>query len=611
MKLKKHRGKKRFFAKACVVVAAGLCLLGQVSCNKSNVTTTDQSVSGVSAERVTAPVPPRLKRLLKYYDDHFDDQRQLLQEKFLSPGYHSGMAPGTSVHPVRESFYYAVGLLQRRGAGDVGRAKLILKQLLPLQQTKHEQLGYGAWPWLLEEPLEKMDSIDLNWADFCGSAIAQILIEHRQQLNDADLEKRLRAALRHAAIAIRERNVGAQYTNIAVLGGGVCAIAGEVLQDDDLLDYGRTRLQNVVVENDKVDSFAEYNSPPYGKVVIGESERILQLVKDKRTRQAAETIRLKAWEMFADSFHLPTQQWAGPHSRHSHRRLTTSLLDFFNDRIDFQIAPHPKAPVEKPRGYGIVTPLPCPDRLLAKIKTSDQYPKFLRRVFSLDRNGRPFFVGKAWADSQSNIASINRASFWTQRQPVNGYWRTDQDPAVAFRLRFLKDGRDFASMGVRSSQEQNRVLCALHSLPGRGDWHRSLDRPKSGIFRAKDLRVVIELAGNEVKAIETAAGTFALQAGRHELVVVTSGGKFLGESVEWKIANQESLSAVEAVCYSGTERDFDFNELIDIEIAFALQLQEIGTEMQTHDRPQMQLGEQRIDVRWAGLKVAVPTKDGS
>ena len=124
--------------------------------------------------------------------------------------------------------------------------------------------------------------------------------------------------------------------------------------------------------------------------------------------------------------------------------------------------------------------------LLAKIKATAPYPKFLRRVFSLDRNGRPFYVGATWADSKSTIASISRASFWTQRQPVVGYWKTGQDPAVNFRVRFFKDGRDFASMGVRTSQRQNRVLCALHSLSGRGDWHRSLDRPENGIYRAKD-----------------------------------------------------------------------------------------------------------------------------
>ena len=597
MKLQNFGHRKRFYTWAFTIVVVTVFLLSHVSC--------DKAVAAI--QQATTP-SARLQRLLKYYDDHFDNQEQLLQEQFISPGYHSGIARGTTVHPVRESFYYAIGLLQRGRPEDVSRSKAILTQLLPLQQVRPDQSGYGAWPWLLEEPLEKMDSVDLNWADFCGSAIAQILVDHRQQLNDADLEKRMRVALGHAATAIRKRNVGPQYTNIAVLGGGVCAVAGEVLKDEGLLRYGRRRLQNVVIENEKVDSFAEYNSPPYGKVVIGESERILQLVNDKETRQAAEAIRVKAWEMFADSFHLPTQQWAGPHSRHNYRRLTTTLLAFLNERVDFEIKPHPNAPVERPRGYAVVTPLPCPEMLLAKIKATAPYPKFLRRVFSLDRNGRPFYVGATWADSKSTIASISRASFWTQRQPVVGYWKTDQDPAVNFRVRFFKDGRDFASMGVRTSQRQNRVLCALHSLSGRGDWHRSLDRPENGIFRAKDLRVRIELEGEGVRAFKLQAGTFALQAGENELTVVPGGGTFLGKPVVWKINHQPNLVAVEAVCYSGQEQAFGFNELLDVQIAFGLQLQELGAEREAFAAPELKLGKQRIDVKWSGLHVAVPAK---
>ena len=242
VKLRNSQHKKRFYVVSCTIAVVAIFL-------------------SISAWRDMAPVKQPssagLQRLLKYYDAQFDNQQQLLQEQFISSGYHSGIATGAAVHPIRESFYYAVGLLQRGRPEDISRSKAILVQLLPLQQTRPDQPGYGAWSWLLEEPLEKMDSIDLNWADFCGSAIAQILVDHRHQLHDADLEKQMREALRHAATAIRKRNVGAQYTNIAVLGGGVCAVAGEVLEDDDLLRYGRRRLQSVVIHNHKVDSFAE------------------------------------------------------------------------------------------------------------------------------------------------------------------------------------------------------------------------------------------------------------------------------------------------------------------------------------------------------------------
>ena len=147
MKLQNSRHIKQSYARAFMAVVVSAVSLNQVSCDRTVVAPADQ--------------PARLQRLLKYYDDHFDNQQQLLQVQFVSPGYHSVIARGTLVHPIRESFYYAVGLLQRGRTEDVSRSKVMLTQLLSLQQTQPNQPGYGAWPWLLEEPIEKMDSICL------------------------------------------------------------------------------------------------------------------------------------------------------------------------------------------------------------------------------------------------------------------------------------------------------------------------------------------------------------------------------------------------------------------------------------------------------------------
>ena len=511
-----------------------------------------------------------LQRLLEYYDQHYDASHQMLEVDFSGPGYHSNIAQGTSVHPTRESLYYAVALFQRGKPSDISRAKAIVEQVLSLQQIDATREAYGVWPWLKEEPLEKMGSIDLNWADFCGSAIAQILVAHNPLLDDPALEKQMIAALGHAAKAIRKRDVGAGYTNIAVLGGGVCATAGEVLKDPAMLAYGRTRLENVVAFTEKIDGFAEYNSPPYGKVVIGECERILQLAGDERVRQAAETIRVAAWQMIADSFHPPTQQWAGPHSRHSHRRLTNTLVMFLNERTGLNIQPHPRGPSERPRGYGIVTPIPCPSNLLKKIQTPIRELRFLQRTFLLGRDGRPSIVGKTWLAPDACLGSVNRSSFWTQRQPVVGYWQTPNDPAVAFRVRFLHDGQSFSSMAVRAIQDQYRVLFVVHSLKDRGDWHRTLDRTPDGKFEAEDFRLRLELEGSKVSAVKRTGGRFALRAGDREVVIFPARSSFLGQPVVWKCSNKPNLAVVEGICYSGNAKKFDFSQLLDVQLAACL-----------------------------------------
>jgi hypothetical protein len=64
------------------------------------------------------------------------------------------------------------------------------------------------------------------------------------------------------------------------------------------------------------------------------------------------------------------------------------------------------------------------------------------------------------------------------------YWKTEDDPAVVLRLRFLHDGRDFASMGIRSIQDGPRVLSKFYPIENAGNWHPSLDRPENGLFHA-------------------------------------------------------------------------------------------------------------------------------
>ena len=551
---------------------------------------------------------PWLTRLLRYYDQHYDPSEQMLKVPFHTTGYHSRIAEGTEVHPTRESLYYAVALFQRGQTVDITTANGILRKILSLQETDEANKFYGVWPWLLEEPLQEMSSVDLNWADFCGSAIAQILVQHQHLLADKKLILQLKESLNRSAIAIRNRNVNAGYSNIAVLGGGVCAIAGEILEDPELLEYGRSRLKKVVLLTEQIKGFAEYNSPTYGKVVIGECERILQLAKDHQVRESAETIRGAAWQIFAESFHLATQQWAGPHSRLSQRRLTDTLVMFLNHRTGLTIKPHPRAMKERPRGYGIVTPIDCPETLLANLKESAKNTLVLNRIFKFGVDGNPAIFGTTWKAVDACLASVNRASFWTQRKPISAYWRTKDDPAVAFQVRFLHDGKNFASIGVRAVQNENRILFAVHSLQNRGDWHRTLDRPADGLFEAKDFRLRLELDGQGISCEKLSEGRFALSAGDKRIDVFAANSSFLGQPVKWQCSEYEDGVSVEAICYSGEKRSFDFNELVKMQLAAAIELREIDDSEQTADvaSPIFVGSPNRDEVRWEGLKVAVP-----
>ena len=108
----------------------------------------------------------------------------------------------------------------------------------------------------------------------------------------------------------------------------------------------------------------------------------------------------------------------------------------------------------------------------------------LRRTFVRGETPQDSTIGTTWLTADACLGSINRGTFWTQCRPLIGYWKTDSDPAVVLRLRFLHDGQDFASMSVATAQSGGKSLAVVYPLRNRGDWHPTLDRPADGLFSA-------------------------------------------------------------------------------------------------------------------------------
>ena len=578
-----------------------------------------------------APPPPgkqlraNLTRLLDHYDTRYDDDVKMLRVFFKSPGYHTRLLSGADVHPTRESLIYALGLLQRNEKGDASRAAAIIERVLALQDRKQGSRTRGTWPYLLEEPIEQMASVDMNWADFCGVQLAHMLLKHKQKL-PAPLIEHMRSSLKEAVTAIRRRDVQPGYTNIAVLGAVVCAASSELFNEPKLLAYARKRMQAVVELAEKKMEFTEYNSPPYSKVVIAECERALLLVNDEAFNESADTLRELAWSIIAKSFHPPTQQWVGPHSRTSKDRLRRAMVEFLSERLpSTTIAVHETMSQGEPRGYAVVPPIDCPDVLLDQFK-GPKKPTQLRRVFIPGtKKDDPGVVGISWLGKTACLGSVNKSSFWTQRKPIIGYWKTEQDPAVSIRVRFLLNGKDFASMGVLTAQEQNRVLMGFRALQNRGVWHRSLDRPENGKFSVRDLRVRIELRGKGATAVKKGPNLFALVAGDHQAVIYTSPGKFGDRPLTWTIKTGQSVAQIDGICFQhedlkeepkGKKRkakskkrdepspnkgatDLDLEQLSTIRLAIGLEI--LGPGEKPSESKLVFSQEDSIDAKWSGL----------
>jgi len=262
------------------------------------------------------PTPAGRQAFLKALsecDSRYDAKEQMLQAPFSSPGYHTTLTGG-SAHSTRESFEYAVALLDSGEPERLKRAEAVLRRVIALQDQDPNSRTYGIWSWFVEEPLDKMSPPDWNWADFCGTQLLQVAIDHMSRL-PADLQQKVRDSILHAARSIQRRDVQPGYTNIALMGTYVTLVAGERFNNTELVDYGRTRLRRFWEYTFQKGSFSEYNSPTYTCVAIEEISRMMQHVRDEDSQNLLEKLNEFAWQHLARRFHPPTRQWAGPHSR--------------------------------------------------------------------------------------------------------------------------------------------------------------------------------------------------------------------------------------------------------------------------------------------------------
>ncbi|MFD2882118.1 hypothetical protein ACFTAO_49900 [Paenibacillus rhizoplanae] len=197
----------------------------------------------------------RLIHKMAGLESRYDSAICMLRSPFSSPGYHTTLKQAEFIHSTRDSLSYALGLLDTELARYEERAFDIIRQVISLQDTDPAHDTFGIWSWFYEEPLDQMAPPDWNWADFCGSRLVQALSRHGHRFQD-DLREAAVLSIECACEAIIRRNVGPDYTNIAIIGAFVTRIAGEKLGRKDYADYGLERLRKLHAHTLKHGAFS-------------------------------------------------------------------------------------------------------------------------------------------------------------------------------------------------------------------------------------------------------------------------------------------------------------------------------------------------------------------
>lgn len=444
-------------------------------------------------DKTNNPMDHKLLLLGKihHWEPFFDPEVNMLELPFHSPGYHTTLTVEEFplVHPTYPSLLYALALLDSGLPDYTTRAYEVIRKVISLQDQNPTHLTYGIWSWFYEEPLAKMSPPDWNWADFCGKQLVQIEVRHGDRL-PMELRELIRHAVFCACDAIMKRDVGPNYTNIALMGALVTLIAGEAYAEPELADYGIRRLEKLHAFTNQLGTFHEFNSPTYTVIAITELSKIYKMTASTQAKALAEDLLDSAWRMVAEHFHPATKQWSGPHSR-SYSTLLTDMAKSFlqiatNNRVVFTFKNEQPYDAEW-FGSGIC----CPHKYDPFFTQSEE--RLLQQLYSRNEQTGQEKCATTYMTSSFAIGVSSEEIMWNQTRPLLIFFDNGGEAAY-LKLRVLHDGYDYCSAVLNSRVEGSRLLLGICFLTDGGDTHPSLDRI-NGCIAASDLRIRVELGG--------------------------------------------------------------------------------------------------------------------
>ena len=287
-------------------------LLGTASCLRSQMPVTTSHASPASLNKNTG----ELFQESMYWSNYFwDDQVKLIKSPYQATG-----ELVTGKYMVRESSWYALGLLFRDQPGDRERAASIIDAVLKQQYTTPGSKWYGTYKRTPEEPIPSGDSsmwkgYDPNWRVFIGTTFAMILMEYPERV-PAELQQRMYTAIDLSIDGeMKEGRLVPSYSNIALMYGFLWDYAA---QHDHRADWQKKSAdwnETVYSQFKQYGEFPEYNSPTYSGVDIYGLALWRNYGSNEHMRSIGSEMETKLWNDLANYYQPALRNLSGPFDR--------------------------------------------------------------------------------------------------------------------------------------------------------------------------------------------------------------------------------------------------------------------------------------------------------
>lgn len=231
-------------------------------------------------------------------------------------------APGEEhrVHRIRESAWYALGLLMRRETDDEARAVRLIGQVLDAQFSTPGQAWDGTFRRAPEEPAPGPDAeiwknYDPNWRHFIGTTFALMLEQHASRL-PVELQARLLDSIRRAVEGeITQGRAEPYHTNIKLMHGFLLGWAGQRLGRADWVARSEEWIAQIRADFAQHETFDEYNSPTYYGVDFYGLALCRRYGATASIRAAGAELEAGLWRDVGRFYHAGLKNMCGPFDR--------------------------------------------------------------------------------------------------------------------------------------------------------------------------------------------------------------------------------------------------------------------------------------------------------
>ncbi|HEY8965538.1 MAG TPA: hypothetical protein VIM58_03785 [Candidatus Methylacidiphilales bacterium] len=411
---------------------------------------------------------------MNYLEQNYDPDAGLVGVPTRTP-------PNKKGHTVRESTYYAYGLLLTGDPEDRAKALPIVRKVLSMQNTVPGSPLEGAFLWYAEDKWETVANPDLNSAAFIGMTLISILdMDRKHPFLDADLRAALEASCRLSVKGVMRRNVEPSYTNISILSTALAAAGTKLLGMTEAGVWAEKRLDEMLRQSGDGANY-EYLSPTYGGVDIHGAYMAQRFAFSDAFAEKTQKLIDQVWMEYGGAYHAATYQLVGPYNRSYGEDMLTYAAGV---KYDFYLAldgDYPLPDTERDHAWdkgGLVCVADLPIKAIPDFKAKAQSWRELDAKGPGDASHPPRHLSQ-YQEGNLCLGTVNLQDSWTQKRNLVAFWRSAAATPEGFRIGFCFDEsnetlpsgfpRDRALF--HSKQAKGAALVALSTstvVPGAG-----------------------------------------------------------------------------------------------------------------------------------------------